>query len=144
MQTMFSKSNILLHVQIKLTEKQDQHRQGQQQRREQQIQHDRQIPELSRKTPLVQPNQPRAYLSVSMTWQPLVLGNMNILCSYSHALHWINEKVQASTISEPIFTICCLRGLVRLPALKPLPPFLHSLYYTDVNTVEGWYFKLLI
>ena len=47
---MFSKSHILLHVQIKLTEKQDRHRQARQQRREQQIQHDRQIPELPRRT----------------------------------------------------------------------------------------------
>ena len=140
MQTMFS--NVLLHVQIKQTEKQDRHRQ--QSRRKQQIKHNRQIPELLRRTPLVRPNRPRVYLSARMTWQPLVLGNMNILCRYCHALHWINEKVQASTISEPIFTICCLPSLVRLPALKPLPPFLHSLYYTDANTVEGRHFKSLI
>ena len=107
---MFSKSNVLLHVQIKL---QDRHRQAQQQRREQQIQHDRQIPELPKRTPSVRPNRPRVYLSARMTWQPLVLGNMSILCSYCRALHWINEKVQASTLSEPIFTICCLRPLTR-------------------------------
>ena len=101
---MFSKSNVLLH---------DRHRQARQQRREQQIQHDRQIPELPKRTPSVRPNRPRVYLSARMTWQPLVLGNMNILCSYCHALHWINEKVQASTLSEPIFTICCLRPLTR-------------------------------
>ena len=139
---MFSKSNVLLHVQIKLTEKQDRHRQARQQRCEQQIQHAKQ--ELPKRTPSIRPNRPRAYLSARMTCKPLVLGNMNILCSYCHALHWINEKVQASTISEPIFTICCLRGLVRLPALKPLPPSLHSLYYTDANTVEGRHFKSLI
>ena len=138
---MFSKSNVLLHVQIK---RQDRHRQARQQRREKQIQYDGQIPELPKRTPSVRPNRPRVYLSARMTWKPLVLGNMNILCSYCHTLHWINEKVEASTISEPIFTICCLWGLVHLPALKPLPPFLHSLYYTDVNTVEGWYFKSLI
>ena len=34
--------------------------------------------------------------------------------------------------------------MVRLPPLKPLPPFLHSLYYTDANTVEGRHFKSLI
>ena len=54
---------------------------------------------------------------------------MNIQCTYCQAFHWISERVADSTLSHPEFTTCCLKGLVQLDPIKPLPPLLFCLYY---------------
>lgn len=44
---------------------------------------------------------------------------------------WFNERVKSAnkTKQATIFSICCLKGKVVLPALATLPPLLHHLYF---------------
>ena len=74
-------------------------------------------------------NLPKAYSSSYLRWQPLILGRMDIQCTYCHALHWMNERVSDSSLLYPEFTTCCLKGSVQLDPIKPLPPILFCLYY---------------
>ena len=74
-------------------------------------------------------NLPKAYSSSFLRWQPLILGRMDIQCTYCHALHWINERVLESSLLHPEFTTCCLKDSVQLDPIKPLPPILFCLYY---------------
>lgn len=37
--------------------------------------------------------------------------------------------------------ICYSKGTVQLDPIKSLPPFLYSLYYSEVDTTEGQHFK---
>ncbi|OAX43628.1 hypothetical protein K503DRAFT_765715 [Rhizopogon vinicolor AM-OR11-026] len=47
------------------------------------------------------------------------LDRMNIVCPDYKAFHWMNERLTASSNSNPQFGICCDKGQVRLP-----PPYL--------------------
>ena len=64
--------------------------------------------------------------------EPIVrnsLGLMNVKCRHCHALHFDCEKLSKSTrISGPLFEICCLEGLVLLPALREWSNVLNHLY----------------
>ena len=54
---------------------------------------------------------------------------MNVECRHCHALHFDCEKLSKSTrISGPLFGMCCLEGLVLLPALREWPNVLNHLY----------------
>ena len=60
---------------------------------------------------------------------------MNIPCSYCHALHWINNKVQYQNQYSPY---------VVYEAWSAYPHLNLYLHYTDANTVEGQHLKSLI
>ena len=63
------------------------------------------------------------------------LGPMSVSCSHCTALHWAAERLTelASTLENPLFGICCSKGDVMIPFMRPLPPLLHSLFYDDTN-----------
>lgn len=52
----------------------------------------------------------------------------------------MHEKVSNSPVSRPEFSICCDRGMVRLPLLQPPPPFLRSLL-TDLSPTASEFRK---
>ena len=55
------------------------------------------------------------------------LARCDILCSYCHALHWIQEHSYKSTISSPLFFTCCQRGQISLTSFPDAPQPLNSL-----------------
>ena len=54
-------------------------------------------------------------------------GRMNVECSHCKGLHWLNEKILASSAMSPSFGMCCNHGKVTLPSLQYPPPELASL-----------------
>jgi len=58
---------------------------------------------------------------------------MSTVCESCTALHWIDERIHGagSTMERPLFNSCCNKGDVVIPYMRPLPPFLHSLFYDD-------------
>ena len=49
------------------------------------------------------------------------LGEMSLSCSKCWALHWIDEKLNISSVQNPVFSHCCDKGKIILPAVTPLP-----------------------
>lgn len=56
------------------------------------------------------------------------LGRMDASCGHCAALHWISERVVASSLRNPKFGSCCDHGHVRLEALHPPPDALRQLF----------------
>ncbi len=54
-------------------------------------------------------------------------GRMNIECPHCKGLHWLNERIAASSASRPAFGMCCNHGKIALPSLQPPPPELSVL-----------------
>ncbi|KAG5539463.1 hypothetical protein RHGRI_019865 [Rhododendron griersonianum] len=59
------------------------------------------------------------------------LGNMDIQCDHCKALHWMDERLAKSSISNPLFGTCCFKGKIRLPTLITPPPPIRALYDGD-------------
>src|SRR6202040_735778 len=57
----------------------------------------------------------------------LSLGSMNMECPHCHTLHFMSEKLTASSRTSPKFGICCLQGQIQLPPFSESPQLLHSL-----------------
>ena len=57
----------------------------------------------------------------------LSLGSMNVECPHCHTLHFMSEKLTASSRTSPKFGICCLQGQIQLPPFSESPQLLHSL-----------------
>jgi len=55
------------------------------------------------------------------------LGEMTIVCGKCDALHFLEERVASSSCTNPLFTLCCAQGKVRLPPLAPPPEPLRRL-----------------
>ena len=55
------------------------------------------------------------------------LGKMMVKCRWCGALHWMNEKLSHSSLSNPKFGICCNSGKVELPVLRNPPHILKEL-----------------
>jgi len=55
------------------------------------------------------------------------LSQYNIFCSFCQAQHWIEERIQGSTISSPRFSACCERGAIALDKFEDPPEPLYSL-----------------
>ncbi|CAL9020527.1 unnamed protein product [Prunus brigantina] len=56
------------------------------------------------------------------------LGDKNYNCIYCGALFWFKESVKkANAANEPLFTLCCRQGKIKLPISKPTPHFLENL-----------------
>ncbi|ORE13060.1 hypothetical protein BCV71DRAFT_189903, partial [Rhizopus microsporus] len=51
---------------------------------------------------------------------PLDLGHMDKECSHCHALYWIDERQEASFLSNSSWEPCCKRGSVQLRCLTHL------------------------
>lgn len=65
---------------------------------------------------------------VGMMEQYVDLGDKNYKCIYCGALFWFKESVKkANAANEPLFTLCCQQGKIKLPISKPTPPFLENL-----------------
>ncbi|CAN7111832.1 unnamed protein product, partial [Brassica rapa subsp. narinosa] len=59
-------------------------------------------------------------------------GELENECPRCGALFWYNERIGRSRKTKtPIFTMCCLRGKIKLPVLKEPPAYLHGLLTND-------------
>ncbi|RPB10743.1 hypothetical protein P167DRAFT_490550, partial [Morchella conica CCBAS932] len=67
---------------------------------------------------------PLAFQSSRGRWTLLELGRMTVICPSCQALHWLNERVQESTMALPRFENCCKEGDVQLPGLQQAPEYL--------------------
>ena len=50
------------------------------------------------------------------------LGSMSCVCSHCGALMWAQERISNSSITQPVFQLCCCKGDVMLSSLQPTPP----------------------
>ncbi|THC87783.1 hypothetical protein EYZ11_012768 [Aspergillus tanneri] len=82
---------------------------------------------------------PLGYRSQIHHMRPLDLGRMDLECPYCKALHWKGERENGSTLRNPVFTKCCLRGEVQPPPVRE-PPYELSRLYTE-NTPEAREFR---
>src|SRR6266403_1572611 len=55
-------------------------------------------------------------------WQVHSLGEMTVICSHCHALHWLPESLSHSTNNNIRFGMCCIEGKISLEPLHPAPP----------------------
>src|SRR6266446_5115461 len=55
-------------------------------------------------------------------WQVHDLGEMIVICSHCHALHWMAESLSRSTNNHIKFGMCCIEGKISLEPLHPAPP----------------------
>ena len=65
---------------------------------------------------------------VQISLGPYYLGRIDIVCPYLSALHWMDEKLVRSSMTNPLFGTCCLQGKINLPLLKTPPSQLQLLY----------------
>ena len=79
---------------------------------------------------------PEARRKFSPTWQVHDLGRMDVICSGCGAFHWMDEKLSASSRTNPKFGICCFSGKLDLPKLHDLPPELHELFTSTDNVAK--------
>lgn len=59
------------------------------------------------------------------------LGYMDQPCLHCGALHWIDERLTASSVASPAFSSCCGNGQVRLEPLQDPPDALRQLFLSD-------------
>ncbi|CEI88364.1 hypothetical protein RMCBS344292_02755 [Rhizopus microsporus] len=66
--------------------------------------------------PRAEPSQtiPAAYISQLSRLRPLVLGRMDKEYTHCHALHWIDERQETSSLRNPSWESCCKQGTVQL------------------------------
>ena len=55
------------------------------------------------------------------------LNRCNVLCTFCGAEHWIEERVQSSTILSPKFSTCCESGVIMMDKFDDPPQPLYSL-----------------
>ncbi|XP_054777266.1 uncharacterized protein LOC129285555 [Prosopis cineraria] len=57
-------------------------------------------------------------------------GDPTFQCCYCGALLWLNERVKrVGSTTEPVFSMCCSHGKIKLPLLKPPPKVLNDLFF---------------
>jgi hypothetical protein len=83
--------------------------------------------------------EPAAYISQLSRLYPLNLGRMDKECPHCHALHWIDERQETSSLRNPSWESCCKRGSVQLQLLPDPPQYLKDLL-ASTNT-QGRHFK---
>jgi hypothetical protein len=64
---------------------------------------------------------------------------MNIICDNCDTFHWIDERIAGSTAQNPKFEICCKKGDIRLPDIKPPPDRLCQLYESDESYAKDFW-----
>ncbi|PHZ12827.1 uncharacterized protein RHIMIDRAFT_251737 [Rhizopus microsporus ATCC 52813] len=60
-------------------------------------------------------------------------------CSHCHALHWIDERQETSSMRNPSWESCCKQGSVQLQLLPDLPEYLKDLL--ERTDTQGRHFK---
>ncbi|CEG81585.1 hypothetical protein RMATCC62417_15770 [Rhizopus microsporus] len=60
-------------------------------------------------------------------------------CPHYHALHWIDERQEISSLSNPSWESCCKRGSVQLQLLPDPPQYLKDLL--ERTDAQGRHFK---
>ena len=108
-------------------------------RAEQEEQEGRQVRRRGR--PRVEPSQtiPAAYISQLSRLRPLGPGRMDKECPHCHALHWIDERQETSSLSNPSWESCCKQGSVQLQLLPDPPQYLKDLLAS--TDTQGSHFK---
>ncbi|PHZ10815.1 uncharacterized protein RHIMIDRAFT_238957 [Rhizopus microsporus ATCC 52813] len=98
-------------------------------------------PVRRRGRPRVEPSQtiPAAYISQLSRLRLLDLGRMDKECSHCHALHWIDERQETSSMRYPSWESCCKQGSVQLQLLPDLPEYLKDLL--ERTDTQGRHFK---
>ena len=56
-----------------------------------------------------------------------MLGDATYKCEHCGALFWFDERRPKEQKKHPQFSLCCMRGQVRLPILEQPPKFLNDL-----------------
>ncbi|ORE22817.1 hypothetical protein BCV71DRAFT_240819 [Rhizopus microsporus] len=83
--------------------------------------------------------EPAAYISQHSRLRPLVLGSMDKECLHCHALHWIDETQDTSSLRNPSWESCCKQGSVQLQLLSDPPEYLKDLLAS--TDTQGRHFK---
>ncbi|ORE22587.1 hypothetical protein BCV71DRAFT_247426 [Rhizopus microsporus] len=83
--------------------------------------------------------EPVAYISQLSRLRPLVLGHIDKECSHCHALYWIDERQETSSLSNSNWELCCNQGSVQ-PQLLPDPPQYLKDLLASTDT-QGRHFK---
>ncbi|ORE00847.1 hypothetical protein BCV72DRAFT_283125, partial [Rhizopus microsporus var. microsporus] len=98
-------------------------------------------PVRRRGRPRVEPSQtiPTAYISQLSRLRPLDLGRMDKECSHCHALRWIDERQETSSMRNPSWESCCKQGPVQLQLLPDPPEYLKDLL--ERTDTQGSHFK---
>ncbi|CEG83054.1 hypothetical protein RMATCC62417_17030 [Rhizopus microsporus] len=83
--------------------------------------------------------EPAAYISQLSRLHPLDLGRMDKERPHCHALHWIDERQEISSLSNPSWESCRKRGSVQLQLLTGPPQYLKDLL--ERTDAQGRHFK---
>ena len=67
------------------------------------------------------------------------LGLMNVVCQHCRALHWIDEKLTASTRANVLFGSCCRQGKIEVALPHRPPPTLWRLF-TGIHAASNNFF----
>ena len=59
---------------------------------------------------------------------PHRLARLDVACSLSGALHWVEKRISISSKRNPRFGQCSLHGKIVQPPVRPLPRQLEALY----------------
>lgn len=70
---------------------------------------------------------PLARQSFNRDWQIHSLGQMDVVCTHCHALHWKDERLKDQSAHHSRFEMCCSSGKIQLPLLDQLPNDLRRL-----------------
>ncbi|PHZ17411.1 uncharacterized protein RHIMIDRAFT_243485 [Rhizopus microsporus ATCC 52813] len=82
---------------------------------------------------------PAACISQLSRLRSLDLGRMDKECSHCHALHWIDERQETSSMRNPSWESCCKQGSVQLQLLPDPPEYLKDLL--ERTDTQGRHFK---
>ncbi|CEJ03913.1 hypothetical protein RMCBS344292_17886 [Rhizopus microsporus] len=83
--------------------------------------------------------EPAACISQLSRLCPLALGRMDKECPHCHALHWIDERQETLSLSNPSWESYRKRGSVQLQLLPGPPQYLKDLLAS--TDTQGRYFK---
>lgn len=71
--------------------------------------------------------------------QYATLGGCSIICSKYKARMWKEESVNKNvTNGTPIFSLCCMKGAMKLPEVPPTPRYLMDLYNDKKKGLLFW------
>ena len=71
---------------------------------------------------------PLARRSYTEPNNPLSFGHMTTTYTHCTAFHWLAKRLKGSSISSPVFSICCHHGKVRLEKLRNPPNQLRTFF----------------
>ncbi|OMO93789.1 ATP-dependent DNA helicase PIF1 [Corchorus olitorius] len=66
--------------------------------------------------------------------QPENLGPPKYQCKHCKAWMWYEERTNITRpTTNPVFSLCCKEGTIKLPAVRPMPQFLKQLHYDETS-----------